>query len=100
MLQFLWAGSLEFFQYCEDSYSFRIVSSLHDGTIHLVEQCSIKLFGEWTRKWNSATISELQFADDFAAVTVSRRNMERAVCVLEETLRDWELAGSEHVKPK
>ena len=48
----------------------------------MLYKSSGKLVGERTRRPNC------EFTDDLAAVTVNRRSMERAACVLEEMLRE------------
>ena len=61
-------------------------------------QCLVQMWWE-VRKPFTARVSELQFADDLAAVGTSRESMESAACVLDDLLLKWGLTLS-NVKTK
>ena len=65
-----------------------------DFGVDILYKCGGKLVGERTRKPGSLKVSELQFADDAAAVGTSRRSMEAAATVLEGLISDWGLSLS------
>ena len=86
---------------CACSKVFQPVLQFGDWTVER-ESCvefGWKLVGERTRKSFIARVSELQFADDLAAVGTSRESMESAACVLDDFLRKWGLTLS-NVKTK
>ncbi len=50
-------------------------------------KCGGKLVGERTRRLDKMTVTELQFADDLAAVSTTRTKIEESASMLHRVLR-------------
>ena len=61
------------------------------GLIFSTSVVAIKLIGERTTRPSVLKVTELQFADDAAAVGTSREDIARAAQVLDEVTTEWGL---------
>ena len=59
--------------------------------VDVLYKCGGKLVGERTRRPSQTRISELLFADDAAAVSTTRKGMERAAKALDGVISEWGL---------
>ncbi len=62
--------------------------------VNILYKCGGKLVGERTRRPLTATVSELQFADDIATTGTSRESIVNAAHVLDDLLKKWGLTLS------
>ena len=59
--------------------------------VDVLYKCNGKLVGERTRRPSTMTVTALLFADDAAAVSTTREDIERAAHVLDEVTSEWGL---------
>ena len=59
--------------------------------VDILYKCGGKLIGERTTRPSVLEVTELQFADDAAAVGISREDIARAAQVLDEVTTEWGL---------
>ncbi len=62
--------------------------------VDVLYKCGGKLVGERTRRPDKMTVTELQFADDLAAVSTTRVKVEESASILNSILREWGLTMS------